>query len=138
MMKHAALFTLISLALTCPVIAKPHHGDHTQHDAARKSLHAHHYTTRKSQHDHHYAERRSHHDQQDVERNSHHADHYAAHKSHDSDRFASHASHSGITCEMVRAYVAKVGLGQAMAMAKSAGISAADEQRARQCLANKI
>jgi transposase-like protein len=138
MMKHAVLFTLISLALICPVMAKPHHGDHPQHDAARKSHHAHHYATRKSHHDHHYAERRSHHDQQDVERSSHHANRYAAHRSHDSDRFASHISHSGITCDMVRAYVAKVGLGQAIAMAKSAGISAADEQRARQCLANKI
>jgi hypothetical protein len=127
MMKHAALFTLISLALTCPVIAKPHHGHH-----------AHHYATRKSHRDHQYAEHNSRHDHQYVERDSHHADHYTARKSHDSDRFASHASHSGITCEMVRAYVAKVGLGQAMAMAKSAGISALDEQRARQCLANKI
>jgi len=94
MMKHAALLTLISLALSCPVMAKPHHFHHRHHHAAR---------------------------------NSHHADHYPA-----------HASHSGITCEMVRAYVAKVGLGQAIAMAKSAGISAAEEERARQCLAKKI
>ena len=93
MMKHAALLTLISLALSCPVIAKPHHVRH-----------------------HHYAARKS-----------HHADHYPA-----------HASHSGITCDMVRAYVAKVGLGQAIAMAKSAGISAGEEERARQCLAKKI
>jgi hypothetical protein len=138
MMKHAALFTLISLALTCPVIAKPHHGHHVHHYAARKSHHAHHYATRKSHHDHQYAERRSRRDQQDVERNSHRADHYTARRSHDFDRYASHTSHSGITCEMVRAYVAKVGLGQAIALAKSAGISALDEQRARQCLANKI
>jgi hypothetical protein len=138
MMKHAALFTLISLALTCPVIAKPHHSHHAQHFAARKSHHAHRYAIRKSRHHHHYAEHRSRRDQQGVERNWHHADHYAAHRSYDSDRYASHASHSGITCEMVRAYVAKVGLGQAIAMAKSAGISALDEQRARQCLANKI
>jgi hypothetical protein len=138
MMKHAALFTLISLALTCPVIAKPHHGHHAQHYAARKSHQAHHSATRKSRHDRQYAERRSRRDRQYDERNSHHADHYSARKSHDSDHFASHASHSGITCEMVRAYVAKVGLGQAIAMAKSAGISAVDEQRARQCLGNKI
>lgn len=124
MMKCAALFTLISLALTCPVIAKPHH--------------AHHYAIRKSHRDHRYAERRSRRDQRNVERNSHHSNHYAVRRSHDFDRFASHVSHSAITCEMVRAYVAKVGLGQAIAMAKSAGISAVDEQRARQCLANKI
>jgi hypothetical protein len=101
-MKHAALFTLISLALTCPVVAKPHHA---HHDAAGKS---------------------------------HHADRYASRKSHDVNQYAAHAAHSGITCEMVRAYVAKVGMGQAIAMAKSAGMSAADEERARHCLANKI
>lgn len=134
MMKHAALFTLISLALTCPVIAKPHHG---HHDAARKSHHAHHYTTRKSRHGHDYAARKSHHDRY-TERKSHRAEHDVARKSHDAHEYAAHASHSAITCEMVRAYVAKVGLGQAIALAKSAGISAADEQRARQCLANKI
>lgn len=98
-MKYAALFTLLSFALSCPVTAKPHHF-HT------------------SQHRH-------------EARTSHRTDHYATHD-------AAHASHSGITCEMVRAYVAQVGMGQAIAMAKSAGISAADEQRARQCLAKKI
>jgi hypothetical protein len=138
MMKHAALFTLISLALTCPVIAKPYHGHHAHHYATRKSHHDHQYAERNSRHDRQYAEHRSRHDHQYVERDSRHAEHYTARKSHDSDRYASHASHSGITCEMVRAYVAKVGLGQAIAMAKSAGISALDEQRARQCLANKI
>ncbi len=100
-MKYAALLTLLSFALSCPVTAKPHHFHrhyHHRHEAARTS---------------------------------HHADHYTA---HDTAR----ASHAGITCEMVRAYVAKVGLGQAIALAKSAGISAADEQRARQCLAKRI
>ncbi len=113
MMKHAALFALISLALTCPVIAKSHH---THYYAVRKSHHADHYAARKS----------------------HHADRYAAGKSRDARHYAAQASHSGITCEMVRAYIAKVGLGQAIAMAKSAGISATDEQRARQCLQNRI
>lgn len=101
-MKHAALLTLLSFALSCPVMAKPHHFHH-DHDQR-----------------HHYAAR-----------TSHHITHYTAHDT-------SHASHSGITCEMVRAYVAKVGLSQAVAMAKSAGISAADEERARQCLAKRI
>ena len=95
-MKRAALFTLLSFALSCPVTAKPHHS-------------------------HHYHHRR------EAARASHHADHYTA-----------HTSHTGITCEMVRAYVAKVGLGQAIAMAKSAGISAAEEERAKQCLAKRI
>jgi hypothetical protein len=97
-MKHPALFTLLSLALSCPVLAKPHH------------FHLH----------HHYAVR-----------TSHRVDQYAGH-------VTTHASHAGITCEMVRAYVAKVGLGQAIAMAQSAGISAADEHRARKCLAKQI
>lgn len=133
MLKRAALFTLISLALCFPVIAKPHHA---HHHAADKSHHSRHDVARKSHHDQ-YAERKSHRVRY-AERKSHHADYRAARKSHDSQDYAAHASHSGITCEMVRAYVAKVGLGQAIAMAKSAGISAADEQRARQCLANKI
>jgi hypothetical protein len=124
MMKHVALFTLISLALTCPVIAKPHHAHHY---AARNFHHADRYATRKSHHGDHYATRKS-----------DHADRYAADKSRDARHYAAHVSHAGITCEMVRAYIAKVGLGQAIAMAKSAGISAVDEQRARQCLQNRI
>jgi hypothetical protein len=125
MMKHAALFTLISLALTCPVIAKSHH--------------AHHHVADKSHHSRRYAARRSHHGHDYASRNAHHASHHdTAGKLHDDHHLAAHATHSGITCEMVRAYVAKVGVGQAIAMAKSAGISAADEERARHCLANKI
>jgi hypothetical protein len=117
MIKRAALFTLISLVLCCPVIAKPHH--HADRYAARQAHHAHHHVAGKARH-------------------ADDADHYAGRQSHDVRHYAAHASHAGITCEMVRAYIAKVGLGQAIAMAKSAGISAADEQRARQCLANKI
>jgi hypothetical protein len=135
MMKHVALFTLISLALTCPVIAKPHH---THHYAARKSHHAKHYAARKSHHAERHAGRKSHRRDHYATRKSDHADRYAAAKSRDARRYAAHVSHSGITCEMVRAYIAKVGLGQAIATAKSAGISAADEQRARQCLQNRI
>jgi hypothetical protein len=46
-------------------------------------------------------------------------------------------AHSGITCEMVRAYVAQVGLAQAVSMAQSAGITSAEKERARRCLAEK-
>jgi len=46
-------------------------------------------------------------------------------------------SHAGITCDMVRAYVAQVGLAQAAAMAQSAGITPAEKERARRCLAQK-
>lgn len=115
-MKHAALLTLLSFALCSPVMAKPH------------PLHHHQF-----RHHHHSAAR-----------TSHHADRHAR-TSHDADRHnravhsdTAHASHSGITCEMVRAYVAKVGMDQAIAMAKSAGITASEEERARQCLAKKI
>jgi hypothetical protein len=135
MMKHVALFTLISLALTCPVIAKPHHAHHY---AARKFHHADRYAARKSHHGDHYATRKSDHADRYAADKSHHGDRYAARKSPDARHYAAHVSHAGITCEMVRAYIAKVGLGQAIAMAKSAGISAADEQRARQCLQNRI
>jgi hypothetical protein len=47
-------------------------------------------------------------------------------------------AHSTITCEMVRNYVAQVGLEQARAMATAAGMTAADERRARQCLEKKV
>jgi hypothetical protein len=50
---------------------------------------------------------------------------------------AESVSHSGITCDMVRAYVAQVGLAQAAAMAQSAGITSAEKERARRCLAQK-
>jgi hypothetical protein len=146
MMKRAALVTLISLALTCPVIAKPHHAHHyaarkshhADRYAARKTHHADRYAARKSRHVDRHAGRKSHHGDRYATRKSDHADRYAADKSRDARHYAAHVSRSGITCEMVRAYIAKVGLGQAIAMAKSAGISAADEQRARQCLQNRI
>jgi hypothetical protein len=47
------------------------------------------------------------------------------------------ATHSSITCEMVRSYVAQVGVEQARAMAQAAGMTAAEEARARHCLAHK-
>jgi len=120
-MKYAALLTLLSFALSCPVMAKPHSLDHHRSFHHRHSVHHH-----LPQHHHHYAARVA-----------YPADHHTR-ASQPSDRETAHTSHSGITCEMVRAYVAKVGMGQAIAMAKSAGISAAEEERARQCLAKKI
>ena len=48
------------------------------------------------------------------------------------------ASHSGITCEMVRTYVAQVGLVQAKAMAQAAGITDSEKREAVQCLEKKI
>ncbi len=46
-------------------------------------------------------------------------------------------SHSGITCDMVRAYVAQVGMAQAIATAQSAGITSSEKERAKRCLAEK-
>ena len=68
---------------------------------------------------------------------SHHGHHYVARTIYGANRFADRESHSGITCEMVRAYVAKVGLVQATAMAESAGITSGEKARARRCLAEK-
>jgi hypothetical protein len=44
---------------------------------------------------------------------------------------------SHISCETVRAYVNQVGLVQAKALARAAGMTASQEQRARWCLAKK-
>ena len=45
---------------------------------------------------------------------------------------------SHLTCDMVRAYVAQVGLAQAKAMAESAGATEADKRHAMQCLEKKV
>lgn len=42
-----------------------------------------------------------------------------------------------ITCETVRAYVSQVGVVAAKAMARANGMTAAQERRARQCLASR-
>lgn len=46
--------------------------------------------------------------------------------------------HLHVTCNMVRAYVAKVGMKKARATARSHGITAAEEKKARRCLASSI
>lgn len=48
------------------------------------------------------------------------------------------AKHLHVTCTMVRAYVAKVGMKKAKAAARSHGITAAQARKARRCLANSI
>ncbi len=45
---------------------------------------------------------------------------------------------SHINCGVIRDYVREVGLAQATAMARAAGMTASQERRARQCLAKKI
>lgn len=44
---------------------------------------------------------------------------------------------SAITCDTVRAYVSQVGVLAAKAMARANGMTAAQERRARQCLASR-
>ena len=67
----------------------------------------------------------------------HHGHRHAARVVHHANSASEHESHPGITCEMVRAYVAQVGLAQAAAMAQSAGITPAEKERAKRCLAEK-
>lgn len=55
---------------------------------------------------------------------------------------SAHAHHSKehphVTCDMIRAYVATVGIEKAKATARAHGITAHEAQQARRCLANLI
>ena len=70
---------------------------------------------------------------------TYHGHRLMAHTTHHASRVTEgqSPSHSAITCDMVRAYVAQVGLAQAAAMAESAGITSAEKERAKRCLAEK-
>jgi hypothetical protein len=59
-------------------------------------------------------------------------------KHHFPNRDRATAAHSRITCDMVRTYVAQVGLEQARAMAQAAGMTRSEEREAVQCLEKKI
>ena len=50
---------------------------------------------------------------------------------------AARSESSHINCETVRAFVGQVGLTQAKALARAAGMTASQERRARQCFAEK-
>ena len=81
---------------------------------------------------------RPYHGHRHVARTVHHAKTvHHANASSTRDSQSTRVSHAGITCEMVRAYVAQVGLAQAAAMAQSAGITPAEKDRAKRCLAEK-
>ena len=56
----------------------------------------------------------------------------AKHHFHHGERATS--SHSRISCEIMRAYVAQVGLAQAKAMAQAAGMTESEARAAAQCL----
>ena len=66
---------------------------------------------------------------------AHHIHHYYGH--HRAYHHASVETHPQISCEMVRSYVAQVGVAQARAMAQANGMTSSDEQRARRCLAHR-
>jgi fatty acid desaturase len=68
----------------------------------------------------------------------HHHHFYPESPYHRPDRENSVSSHPQITCEMVRAYVAQVGLVQAKALAQSEGITPSQERQAVRCLEKKI
>jgi hypothetical protein len=43
-----------------------------------------------------------------------------------------------ITCDMVRAYVAQVGVEQARAVARAAGMTGSEERQARRCIESRV
>jgi hypothetical protein len=53
------------------------------------------------------------------------------------DTHRANGAEPAITCETVRAYVSQVGLAAAKAIARANGMTAAQERRARQCLASR-
>ena len=110
-MKKTALLTLASIAIASPSMAKSHH---------------HHHDYRTSSHHRVYAEK------------SHHHRGYAERSHHRVIAEKPASAHAHITCDMVRAYVAQVGLVQARAMAQSAGMTADDERRAKHCLQSGV
>jgi hypothetical protein len=124
-MKKTALLALVFVGVSLPVMAKPHHfyteGRHSsRHDSHR-------YGDYRSRHhaDYHRADHRS----------RHHADDHDGYR-HDSERRGVGETHSHISCDMVRSFVAQVGLAQAKVMAHAAGMTTSEERRARQCLAS--
>jgi hypothetical protein len=128
-MKKTALLALVFVCVSWPVMAKPHHF----YSEDRHSSHhdSHRYGDYRSRD--HAADYRSHHADHHLSR--HHADDHDGYR-HDGERRGAGETHSHISCEMVRSFVAQVGLAQAKAMAHAAGMTASEERRARQCLAS--
>lgn len=110
-MKNTALLAVILVVISSPSVAKPHHL---------------------------YSEGRHHgyrHASYDGGQHGYH--HRDAHEIGGQET-GGRETHSRITCEMVRSYVAQVGLPQARAMAQAAGMTASEERRARQCLSSEL
>jgi hypothetical protein len=115
-MKKTALLSAIFVIAACPLMAKPYPAYQHSHQAYRHSRQAHQAF--------HRAYPNSRHAYRDVSR---------AHEPANDPGARSH-----ITCDMVRSYVAQVGLEQAKAMAVAAGMTSSEEHRARQCLAHRV
>jgi len=121
-MNKIALLALAAIALSTPSLAKTHRHHHVYRETFRHRI-EHRDTAMRRIDRREAAERRIDHRQTARRR---------------LDGASAVSRHAQITCGMVRAYVAQVGLAQARAMAQSAGITASEEQRAIRCLENKI
>ena len=109
--KNTALLAVFLVVISSPLLAKPHHL---------------------------YSEGRHH----GYRHASYDGRHHGYHR-RDAYEIGGHETggretHSHISCEMVRSYVAQVGLAQARAMAQAAGMTASEERRARQCLSGEL
>ena len=72
---------------------------------------------------------------------THHRHHHLYRKMHEqgvTTKEKPAVSHAHVTCDMVRAYVAQVGLEQAKTMALSAGMTPTEARRAARCLEKKV
>jgi hypothetical protein len=117
-MKKTAFLFLIFATTAYPAAAKPdHYNHHYQHAVGGNQA----YHSHQAQH----------------ARQAYRA-HPAARQNQASRPSTNVGTHSNITCDMVRSYVAQVGLAQARAMAAAAGMTASEERRARQCLTHGV
>jgi hypothetical protein len=115
-MKKTALLTAIFVTAACPLMAKPYQGHQHAQSAHQRSYHAY----------------------QSVHRAYQNRHALGGVQNGRAPSTNNPGDHSHITCDMVRSYVAQVGLEQARAMALAAGMTASEERRARQCLANRV
>jgi hypothetical protein len=147
-MKNTALLTLVFVGISWPVMAKPHYESH-HYGYQHARYEGHHYGYERARYEgHHYgyehARYEGHHYGYHHVRyeGRHYGYHDRAHKDGAREAGAHERGaaerHSHITCEMVRSYVAQVGLAQAKAMAQAAGMTPSEERRAKQCLSHRV
>jgi hypothetical protein len=131
-MKKIALLALAAIALSTPSMAKTHRHHHFYREASR------HRVDYRETSRHHFDYREASRRRVDYRETSGHHFEYRETIGRRLDGESPAGTHPQITCEMVRAYVAQVGLVQAKALAVSAGITASEERRAIRCLEKKI